>query len=117
MAINRFRTADQIVDTQRELREVIESWIECCRIAGIEVKPSFIGPTHIMIRGYTRATMIAQELGISQQAAGKTLKEMMLCGLVEQSHEDNDARARSSSLTALGTQAYYLLNKCLAENK
>lgn len=58
-----------------------------------------------LLLGPTTATEIAQELGVTQQAVSKTLKELIALGHVETAADTADRRRRPVQLTARGHAA------------
>ncbi|RKS75585.1 DNA-binding MarR family transcriptional regulator [Motilibacter peucedani] len=60
-----------------------------------------------LLVGPATATQVAAELGVSQQAVSKVLKELMALGHVELVADDADRRSRPVRLTTRGREAVH----------
>ena len=75
---------------------------EVHRRTGLHVRPAHTSLfPHIDLAG-TRPSVLAQKLGVSKQAIGQTVDELVAMGMVERVPDPADARAQLIRFSALG---------------
>lgn len=71
----------------------------------VEVRPAHTALfPHIDLQG-TRPTVLAQRLGITKQAVGQLVDDLVAMGMVERVADPDDARAKRVQFTPLGRRA------------
>lgn len=107
-------SASAIADTIQQLRKLSRTWASGCKLVGLPVKSAWFSTFCAIAKGAAQVGDIAEVLGISHQAAGKTLRDLEAADLITVKVAEGDRRGRVIMLQSDGLEAMSVLKVTIA---
>ena len=111
----RLTTPARLQEAKLEVRLAVRGWIDLCQSKGFYVWPGMLESLYTIAEGVTQVQHIADEMEITQQAVGKSLKAMAAEGYVTIATSPIDRRAKVLTLTVRGHKVMALLHQSLKD--